>query len=142
MERIKNGYAKFVIGLLSLSTMALADDGGALSDSGTSAKDALSSTITSFLWIMPLIVIGVAGGFMGFAYVKIKKDEKGQDAQILTHTQMAMRLVGAAIVGVIVVYITLGIFGKAFLGMSLSDTWNYFVLQPFDGLLGVSASTK
>ena len=108
-----------------------------LSKSGVETRKTLSTTIQSYLWLVPLAVLGVAGVFIYFTRKKIKKDEEGQNANELTTSQLATRYVIAGIAGIITAYLVLGIFGLVFLDMGLFDVWKYFVVKPLRGLIGL-----
>jgi heme/copper-type cytochrome/quinol oxidase subunit 2 len=138
-EIMKKFFSYIIAELLMLQSFVFAND-DPLASTGEQAKSSLRNTIHSYTWVVSILVFAVAIGFMVFTYMKIKKDEKGQDAQILTNTQIAMRLIGAGIGGVLATYIALGIFGVGFLGMSFSDVWQHFVTNPLRDLIGVGKS--
>lgn len=68
---------------------------------------------------------GAAGYFMGANYVKKKQEQnQGNDAPPLIRIGIP---IASSIMGLAVVFVVIGIFGKIFLSYSLSDSWKWAV---------------
>ena len=129
----------FKLFMLFASVAPLMAQDNPLAQSGIETRKTLSSTIQSYLWIVPLLVFGLAGVFIYLTRKKIKKDEEGQNAHELTTSQVAVRYTIAGIAGIVTAYVILGIFGLVFLNMGLYDVWNYFVVKPLRLLIGIQS---
>lgn len=99
-----------------------------LTGAGDEAKSATIAAMKSWLWLLGLLPLGVAG----FITLKVKdyleqKDEQG-GGQSEPKWSRQLKLVITFIASVIICYVVLGIFAKVFAGVGFGQTWDKFVV--------------
>lgn len=132
----KNRWLFSIILMVSLFAIsaeaAQGGQGGAfqnnLTGAGDEAKSATIAAMKSWLWLLGLLPLGVAG----FITLKVKdyleqKDEQG-GGQSEPKWSRQLKLVITFIASVIICYVVLGIFAKVFAGVDFGATWDKFVV--------------
>ena len=106
-------------------------DGKVFSDSLEAASGMMYNILKTTVSIirqgatMLAFAFGVAGYFMGANYVKKKQEQnQGNDAPQLIRIGIP---IASAIMGLAVVFVVIGIFGRVFLDYSMSASWKWAV---------------
>lgn len=120
-----------VLAVLMATSLAVfaADSFSSFDNAGNSAQNVAVSGIKSWKWII---------GFMPFAFgiysaIKVneylnQKDESGQGQNEPKATRY-VKVLGAGIFGILIIYILLGLIGTVFADKSFSETWQTFVVD-------------
>ena len=89
---------------------------------------------------MLAFAFGAAGYFMGSTYVRKKQEQnQGNDAPQLIKIGIP---IASSIMGLAVVFVVIGIFGKIFLGYTLSDSWKWAVTSVLTTASGTTATSN
>lgn len=116
--------------MLSLGAIsAFAAGGGSFAnfdEAGGNAQDIAISGMSSWKWIVGFIPLGfgIFSAFKMNEYLNNKDEGQGQQEPKATRY---VKVLGAGIVGVLIIYILLGLIGKVFAGKDFSETWETFV---------------
>ncbi|MDA3053298.1 hypothetical protein OFO01_06960 [Campylobacter sp. JMF_01 NE2] len=122
------------------------DAGAAFSESIKGMSRMMSDVLQTTIKIvrqgalMLAFAFGVAGYFMGSNYVKKKQEQnQGNDAPQLVKIGVP---IASAIAGIAVVFVVVGIFGRVFLGYSMTESWDWAVTSVIKGVSEGQADGK
>lgn len=102
-----------------------ADD--ALNEAGRRAKGTAVGAIQSWVWLAGFIPFGVATWVTWKLKEHLEQKDEQAGGQTEPKASRYIKLIGAFIIGVIVTYILLGVFGMVFAGKGYAETWKFFV---------------
>ena len=104
---------------------------------GQEAMKTAGKIIQAWQWIISLGIVGLGFVIVGIVFFKTKQKEENDTQFKTSTTKLAGILLLAFIIAETVLFLVLGVGGKVFLGMSFTDTWDYFVIKPLRALLGL-----
>lgn len=147
MKQLKNVYYKVMCALMLTLAPAIAlaeavnkdadlklgtgDDGAKLTESIGVIANMMFSILKYAISIIRMgatmiaFVFAVLGFFMGSNYVK-KKAEQNNGQEAPSVIRIGVPLVGA-VGGIAVVFVVVGLFGRVFLDLSMTDSWTWAV---------------
>lgn len=116
----------FILSLGAISAFASFDQ---FNQAGDDAQQVAIEGIKTWVWIVGFIPLGF-GAFVAFKvneYLNQKDDNGG--GQTEPKATRYIKVLGAGLTGVLIIYIVLGLFGLVFANKSFSETWDRFVIQ-------------
>lgn len=115
-----------MLGLGAISAMASASGFTNFDSAGADAQDIAISGMGSWKWIIAFIPLGfgIFSAMKMNEYLNQKDEGQGQNEPKATRYA---KVLGAGIVGVLIIYILLGLIGKVFAGEDFGTTWSVFV---------------
>ena len=108
---------------------------GALNEAGKEAKGTAVGAIRSWIWLVGFVPFGVATWVTWKLKEHLEQKDEQAGGQTEPKASRYIKLIGAFIVGVIVTYILLGVFGKVFAGVGYEESWNFFVKDFWEQIL-------
>ena len=115
--------------ILALGAISAHANFNEFNQAGSNAQDVAVEGIKAWTWIVGFIPLGfgIFSAFKMNEYLN-QKDESGGGQTEPKATRYA-KVLGAGIVGVLIIYMLLGLFGMVFANKSFSETWDTFVIQ-------------
>lgn len=121
-----------IILALMATSVALFAAGGdtfdAFDKAGTSSQNVAVSGIQSWKWLVGFIPVafGLFTAFKMNEYLNQKDEGQGQNEP---KPSRYAKVLGAFLIGVLIIYMLLGVFGAVFADKSFSETWQSFVVD-------------
>lgn len=91
------------------------------------AKEAIQGIIANSFWLLAIIPVGAAG--YSWKIMKEYLENKEETSQFEPKWQKNGKLIVAALGGVVVTFLTYGIFGAIFFGKGFMETWELLVVR-------------
>ena len=99
----------------------------ALNEAGKQAKGTAVGAIRSWVWLVGFVPFGIATWVTWKLKEHLEQKDEQAGGQTEPKASRYIKLIGAFIIGVIVTYILLGVFGKIFADQDYAVSWKFFV---------------
>ena len=99
----------------------------ALNEAGEQAKSTAVGAIRSWVWLVGFVPFGIATWVTWKLKEHLEQKDEQAGGQTEPKASRYIKLIGAFIIGVIVTYILLGVFGKIFADQDYAVSWKFFV---------------